>query len=199
MISFVVSRSAKRKKLSKCVAILAKARRKLNKSCLINLYYSFAYPYFIYCNQVWGSNYRTCLEKIFLIQKKIIRIITSSPYRAHTEPLFIANRLLDVYDINDYMVSIFMCKTITPEIPTLFSSFFRRNNSIHSHNTRISEDLYVPYARTNVRKFSMRINGAVIWNSIPDMIKSSSTLNIFKISLKKYLLQRKISMSIISS
>ena len=185
------------KKLSKCVAILAKARKKLKKSCLISLYYSFAYPYFIYCNQVWGTNYRTCLEKKFLIQKKNIRIITSSPYRAHTEPLFVANHLLNVYDINDYMVSLFMYKHITPELPTLFSSFYRRNNSMHSHNTRLSEDLYVPYARTNVRKFSIRINGAVTWNSIPDTIRNSSTLNVFKKSLKKHLIHSKMPVPII--
>ena len=44
------------KKLSKCVGILCKARKKLYKSTLISLYYSFAYPYFIYCNHVWGKS-----------------------------------------------------------------------------------------------------------------------------------------------
>ena len=57
-------------KLSKCVGILAKARKKLSKSSLINLYYSFAYPYLIYCNHVWGHNYTTFLEKLYLVQKK---------------------------------------------------------------------------------------------------------------------------------
>ena len=132
------------KKLSKCVAILAKARKKLQKSCLISLYYSFAYPYLTYCNHVWGSNYRTSLEKLLLLQKKMIRIITSSPFRAHTMPLFIANQMLDVYDINDYMIAIFMYKNIKSEWPTLFSSFYQKNSSRHGYNTRISDDLYVP-------------------------------------------------------
>ena len=56
-------------KLSKCVGILAKARKKLSKSSLINLYYSFAYPYLIHCNHVWGHNYTTSLEKLHLLQK----------------------------------------------------------------------------------------------------------------------------------
>ena len=41
------------KKLSKCVGILYKARKKLYKSTLISLYYSFANPYFMYCTHVW--------------------------------------------------------------------------------------------------------------------------------------------------
>ena len=80
------------KKLSKCVGIIAKARKKLHRSSLINLYYSCAYPYFMYCNHVWGCNYTTVLEKLVLVQKKLIRIITCSPYRAHTEPLFVCKQ-----------------------------------------------------------------------------------------------------------
>ena len=187
------------KKLSKCVAILTKARKKLEKNCLISLYYSFAYPYFIYCNHVWGSNYRTSLEKLFVLQKKMIRIITSSPFRAHTQPLFIANQMLDVYDINDYMVSIFMYKTIKSDVPTLFTAFFQKINSIHRYNTRISDDLYIPTVKTNVRKFSIRIRGASTWNFIPSAIRNSKSLPIFKKVLKKFLIDRKISVPIILS
>ena len=50
------------KKNSKCVGVILKARKKLNKSSLLNLYYSFAYPYFIYCNHVWGNTYPTNLK-----------------------------------------------------------------------------------------------------------------------------------------
>ena len=127
----------------------------------------------------------------------MIRIITSSPYRAHTEPLFIANQMLDVYDINDYMVSIFMYKHIKSNIPTLFSTFYQKNNSIHGHNTRTSDDLYVPMAKTNVRKFSIRIKGPLVWNSIPTAIRNCKSLFIFKKALKKFLVDRKISVPII--
>ena len=73
------------KKLSKCIGILAKARKVLYKSCLINLYYTFAYPYFIYCNQVWGNAYQTNLEKNCTCAKKTNktnhRISLSRPHR----------------------------------------------------------------------------------------------------------------------
>ena len=77
--------------LSKCAGILLKARK---KSALISLYYSFAYPYFIYCNQVWGDIYPTNLGRMVLLQKRLVRIVTCSHYRAHTEPLMLA-RLCD--------------------------------------------------------------------------------------------------------
>ena len=85
-------------KLAKCTGIVIKARKKLPKSSLIiiNLYYCFAYPYLIYCNHVWGDNYQSDLERLVIMHKKLIRIITCSPYRAHTEPLFYANKILDI-------------------------------------------------------------------------------------------------------
>ena len=100
------------------------ARKKIYKSTLISLYYSFAYPYSIYCSHVWGQNYPSCLEIISLIQKKLVRIITCSPFRAHTEPLYFANKILNVSDINDYIIGIFMYECLYGNIPDIFRNFF---------------------------------------------------------------------------
>ena len=42
-------------KIAKGIGIIKKARPFLNKSSLSNLYYTFIYPYLIYCVEVWGS------------------------------------------------------------------------------------------------------------------------------------------------
>ena len=39
-------------KLSKCIGIMIKARKKLPKSSLLTLYFTFAYPYLLYCIHV---------------------------------------------------------------------------------------------------------------------------------------------------
>ena len=168
-----------------------KGRRKLPQTSLISLYYSFAYPYFIYCNHVWGNKYRTILDKLFLVQKKIIRVIKNSPYRAYTEPLFLANQILNVHDINVYTVGVFMYNTIETDVPTLFTSFFRHNSDLHEYPTSRAHDLHVPRGRINVRIFSMRINGAMVWNSIHERVREAQTEMLFKRSLRKYLHDRK--------
>ena len=107
--------------VSKCAGIIAKARRKLHRSPLITLYYTFAYPYFIYCNHVWGNNYSSTLEKTKIIQKRLVRTIACSPYRAQTEQLFYANSLLNVCDINSYTIGIFSCINVWMEISLISS------------------------------------------------------------------------------
>ena len=111
-------------KLLKCVGILCKARKTLYKSTLIRLYYSFASPYFIYCNHVWGQCYPSCIERISLIQKKLVRIITCSPFRAHTEPLYFANKIMNASDINDYIIGIFIYECLYGNIPDIFRNYF---------------------------------------------------------------------------
>ena len=42
-------------KVSKCIGIMFKARSYLKRNALVNLYYSFIYPYLIYCIEAWGN------------------------------------------------------------------------------------------------------------------------------------------------
>ena len=54
------------KKRSKSVGIFWKIKNKVNKKTLINLYYTFIYPFIIYCNIVWGRAPKIYLSKIHI-------------------------------------------------------------------------------------------------------------------------------------
>ena len=179
------------KKLSKCVGILAKARRKLHKSSLLTLYYSFAFPYFIYCNHGWGNTYQTNLKSLVLVQKKLVRIISCAPFKAHAEPLMFAMRLLSVNGINQYMTAILMYQCLHCNTPNVFNNFFQKNNTLHGHDTRQADHLHVPYARLDIRKFCFKIHGANTWNNIPIIIKQSPSLDVFKQRLRHHLIESK--------
>ena len=183
-------------KLSKCTGILLKARKKLNKSALISLYYSFAYPYFIYCNHVRGNTYSTNLKKVILIQKRLIRIITCSPYRAHTEPLLLANRMLSVNEINMYVTGIFMYNYVNQNLPVIFENYFQTNRIIHDVNTRQADDFHVPFGRLDIRRFSIKLYGSELWNSLPNYIKCPMSVDLFKRKLRNHLLDRNIHVAV---
>ena len=57
-------------KIAKGIGIIKKARPFLNKSSLSNLYYTFIYPYLIYCVEVWGSAKKVHLSPVMLLPKK---------------------------------------------------------------------------------------------------------------------------------
>ena len=86
-------------KLSKTVGIFSKLRYYVNDDILIMLYYSLIYPFLTYGIQVWGFTYPTYLKPVTTLQKRVVRIVTFSDPRSHSEPLLKSLRLLQFSDI----------------------------------------------------------------------------------------------------
>ena len=60
----------------------------------------------------------------------------------------------------------------------------------HAYSTRNRRDLLPSFNRTNVSQRSLFYTGPNLWNSIPENIKDSNSLAIFKVKLKKYLISQ---------
>ena len=69
-----------RTKISKAIGIICKSRKLFNQEILVTLYYSFVYPYFIYCIENWGLAAEAHLSMMLKLQRKIVRIIMSAGY-----------------------------------------------------------------------------------------------------------------------
>ena len=66
--------------ISKSVGIICRSSPCLTTLALKTLYYSLVYPYFQYCIIVWGSTYPTNLNRLNLLQKRVIRIVNKKPW-----------------------------------------------------------------------------------------------------------------------
>ena len=75
-------------KISIGMGIIIKARKYLNRKSLLDQYHAFVYPYLTYCIEIWGNMSSVHLDALVKILKKIVHIITYSPYLAHTDELF---------------------------------------------------------------------------------------------------------------
>ena len=178
------------RKISKSIGILYKSSFCLSTAALRILYYSLIYPYLIYCVSVWGSTYNSNIKKIVTLQKKAIRIVAKVSFDSHTDPIF---RELEVLKFNDIVLfhlgkfMFFFCKGL---LPNAFNDMFTPTNQIHSYDTRNSSKFYIPFFRTNIRKFSIRYQGPKFYNSLDSEIKSSESTARFCKNLKRFLLSR---------
>ena len=50
------------------------------------IHYALIYPYLINGNLIWGNTYKSRVQKLLNVQKKIIRLMTFKSYLEHTEP-----------------------------------------------------------------------------------------------------------------
>ena len=70
-------------KVSKSIAVLYKTMHVLDCQTLHILYQSLVEPHMSYCCEIWQRTYQSRLKKLFLLQKKAIRIIYNLNYDDH--------------------------------------------------------------------------------------------------------------------
>ena len=161
-------------KISKGIGIMYKARTYFNNFSLKNLYYAYTctYPHFTYCIEVWGSAAQCHVNSLFLLEKKITRIMTFSPYFAHTAPIFIDLAILPFNKIFTDRIGITMFKVEYELLPISVTQMFTKNKDIHSHNTRNRNILWMS---TGTKNFSY--HSAKIWNTIASKFSINVSLS----------------------
>ena len=174
-------------KISKMTGIIAKARHYVSLDSLIMIYNTMIYPYLIYCNVTWTSTYPTRLQPIYLIQKKIVRIMTFAIFTEKSKPIFQSLNLMNIYQLNTYLTALFMFSYLNNKLPETFNDYFTNNESLHKHNTRSATNIHINYQRTNYGKFCVQYRGAKLWNSLPDNLRNQKSYSSFKNLIKKYL------------
>ena len=136
----------------------------MNENILKQLYYTLIYPYLTYCLLIWGKAPSCYLNKIVLLQKKAIRIITNSERLAHTEPLFKQLHLIAFPDLLTYWCLLFIYKYKNNLLPQCMYNelTIELNLNINDNNHRAtvrrqaSLHLYsIPTPRTNLRERSL--------------------------------------------
>ena len=156
---------------------------------LLSLYYTTIYTHLCYCISIWGNACETTLSKIFILQKRIVRIMTHSNYLARTSPLFCQICLLKVEDIYKFHVLQFMYKCQIRCLPLNCLNLIRVC-TVHSHNTR-----HIPYfelisAKSTLRQKSISYFGPRLWDSLPGSLQSQTLLSNLKKSLTLLLISK---------
>jgi hypothetical protein len=75
-------------KLSRAFFFLRKSKHFLTPSAMKSLYFSLIHCHLTYALPIWSSTLSSAFKPIVTKQKIAVRLITNSPYNAHTEPLF---------------------------------------------------------------------------------------------------------------
>jgi len=151
-------------KIAKAIAILNKVKKIFHLPTLISLYYTFVYPYIFYCNIIWGIAAKCHLNKLLLLQKRIVRIITLSDFKVHTKVLFESLEILTVEKVYIYSVLLFMYYYKNDKLPLIFEEYFIKNLYVHNIATRNAKNYHLPKCRTNLAKNYIKFKGAYLYN-----------------------------------
>lgn len=170
-------------KISKLIGVLYKIRNSLTQDSIKTIYYSLAYPHFIYCSAVWGGAYNTYTQTLFTTQKKLLRVMFHGHRFAHTNPYFAQHKLLKLPDIIKLQTGLFIYNSLkcNPSSPDPNPDLVIISND---PNTRRPLTLRMPLCRTAHAQQSVLVRGAREWNSLPDHLKLAPSKYAFKHRLK---------------
>ena len=189
------------KKLSRAVGLIYKIRPFINIKIMKILYYSFVYPHLLYAIEVWGSADTTHVNKLNILQKRVIRMISFQDRRQDdysfppSDPLFVNLGIIKIQDIFKMNVSKFIYKCLNKTNPSNFHSWFTLSSMCNNHNTRskfidiensiTTRNLFVSFYRTTHYGLKqLKVLGAKIWNNIPPLIRNNTSIKIFLNELK---------------
>ena len=96
------------KKLSRTIGIFYKIRYFVPSEILHLLYYSLFYSFLSYGVAVWGFTYKTYTQKILVLQKKIIKVMTFNEQNAHTTHIFASLEFFKFDDIRQLQLLSFV-------------------------------------------------------------------------------------------
>ena len=136
----------------------------------------------MYCVSVWASTYPTNLNRIIILQKRLVCIISNQSFDAQTAPLFRELKILRFTDIFLFQLGKFMYLFKLGLLPEILNELFFTNNQMHSYNTRKSNAFHIFPCRTNLRRFAIRLCSYCYFYSLYNILKDQ----LYRISRSEF-------------
>ena len=152
------------------------------------MYYSFIYPYLIYCNLVWGNTKQSYMEHMLKLQKRSIRIICSLKWRDSTSQSFRDLKIVKLSELYMYTTAIFMYKIARGHLPEVMNKLFVKNNTIHRYNTRQENMYHLPIYKTDIGNRFVKKQGILIWSDLCKSYECNTIMREFKVLLIAHIL-----------
>ena len=169
------------KKLAKASYIIYRASKILSCLAMRALYFSLFYPYLSYCLEVWGTCPQTTFDKVFLLQKRVIRTICGVSKFFHSSMLFLQLKILKLHDLFNLKTLVFMFNAYRNNLPYRLQNLF--NISLVFGRNKCNFRL--KYARSKTKQNSISYLGVKLWNSLDKSIKHIGILHSFKKSVQE--------------
>lgn len=143
---------------------------------MISIYHAIIHSRIRYGVQFWGT---TChASGVFRSQKRILRCLAGVGSTSSCRPLFVQFGILPVPCVAIFEICLFVFGN---------TDMFLRNRNFHEYATRNNNEFVLSYSRLNISKNFIMNLGPKLFNRLPEVIKSSSSVSIFKKRLKLYL------------
>lgn len=165
-------------KLGRTMYAIRTLKNTITDNSLLNVYYAQAYSIICYNIIVWGQS--TDASRIFILQKRIIRVIFYLDYRQSCRDTFKNKGILTFTSI--YLFKL-LCYIYSKK------DALEKNSNFHQYNTRKKGDFCLKKAYHSKYQKSPFYAGCKYFNMLPEHLKLITVFNEFKKKLKLFLIE----------
>ena len=152
--------------MSKNIAILARLKNLISTNVKKTIYNSIIAPHFHYGSVAWGSSKSCNFRRLYVLQKRAIRIICKSKYNAHTNPLFKQLALLTIEDIYKQHCVKIAIKRLKNVLPPYLSSLLPVSDDIHNYTIRNVIHIRKTTYKKQIHEQFLNVKVSKVWNNL---------------------------------
>jgi hypothetical protein len=182
-----------KKKLASFLFIFNQIRHKIPNYVAWHLYHAIFKSHLIYCILIWGHSCSTYLYPLNTLHNRFLKSLLYLPVRTPTALVYEKASVLSLVSLYKYFTALLIFKSLyyPSTLPQNLSLLFKPVNQIHPYQTRASSshNLFNYTCPTTSRQNHITIQAPIIWNTIPNDIKTLLSISQFKSQLYKYLLK----------
>jgi len=139
-----------------------------------------------YANSLLYGAPKSTVFKLQRVQNTLARIVTQSNSLTHSDPLLRQLHWLPVHSRIRFKLATITYKALSASSPPYLACHLQLHQSIHLLRSSDQRHLDCPSSKTVFGSRSFRCSAPTVWNSIPLEIRSSSSIDSFKRSLKTH-------------
>ena len=174
------------------IGVLFRLRPFVPRKTLQMIYHALIQPHITYGLEVWGGTYESYLKRIYLLQKRAVRIMSFKGPREHSNALFIDLLILDVFKLYKYVICTVMFDLINQQLPHNLSLYCQVIDHSYATRKRENHDFKIIDVKTNVGKQAIAFIGPKLWNIVPMNLRIKMPRYKFRKLLKRYLIENQI-------
>ena len=173
-------------KVNGILIFLNRIKRNFDKETRITIVQSLAVSIINYSCRIWGMTTKEQISRVQKAHNFAAKIAYGDAKKYdHVTPILKDLEWMNIENKINFDICTFTYKILNNLVPTwLFE--FPLVSYIQSRPTRQSNKLLTKRTNTDIGARAISIQGPKVWNSIPDTIKTSPSIKIFKKNLKKY-------------
>ncbi len=167
---------------------ISKLRNMLSVSDAEKLVHAFMTSRLDYCNALLGGCPASSINKLQIVQNAAARVLTRSRKYDHITPILQSLHWLPIKFRISYKILLLAYKALNDLAPAYLTNLLSRYNPNRSLRSQNSGLLVVPrIAKSTKGGRTFSYLAPKLWNSLPENVRGSDTLSLFKSRLKTHL------------